>query len=108
MYSIKLSTITPYNSQRNSTFNHILLDLIKTLPKEQKTNWPLHIPSLVFAYNATPSSITGYQPYELMFRHKGPTLCNAWLELVRYNDKALTSNCVWVNEQHELLMSVNR
>ena len=38
----------------------------QTLPREQKTNWPLHIPSLVFIYNATPHSITGYQPYKLI------------------------------------------
>ena len=50
--------------------NRTLLGLLQSLPKEQKSTWPLHVPSLVFAYNATPHSVTGYQPYELMFGAK--------------------------------------
>ena len=70
MYNIKQSTSTPYNLHGNSIceqFNRTLLGLLQSLPKEQKSTWPLHVPSLVFAYNATPHIVTGYQPYELMF-----------------------------------------
>ena len=80
MYNIKHSITTPYNPHGNSIcerLNCTLLDLIKTLPKEQKENWPLHIPSLVFACNVTPHSITGYQPYELMFGCKALAVCDA-------------------------------
>ena len=66
-------------------------DLLKTLDKEQKANWPLHLPSLVFAYSAMPHSVTGYQPYELMFGHKAPNICNAWLRLAQYSDQYLQS-----------------
>ena len=52
-----------------------------------------------------PHSITGYQPYDLMF---APALCDAWLGLAHYSDQASTNQCAWLNEQHELLMSVNR
>ena len=55
-----------------------------------------------------PHSITGNQPYELMFGHKAPTVCYAWLGLASYSVKASTSKCFWLNEQHELLMSANR
>ena len=70
MYNIKQSMTMPYNLHENSIcewFNHTLLGLLQSLPKEQKTCWPLHVPSLVFAYNAMCHSVTGYQPYELMF-----------------------------------------
>ena len=56
MYGIKQSSTTPYNPCGNSIcewFNHTLLNLLKILPKEQKSDWPSHVPSLVFAYNAT-------------------------------------------------------
>ena len=69
MYSIKQSMTTPYNLQGNSIcerFNCALLALLQSSPKEQKSCWPLHVPSLVFTYNAMPHGITGYQPYELM------------------------------------------
>ena len=102
---------TPYNLHGNSIcewFNHTLLELLQTLPKEQKSCWPLHVPSLVFAYNAMPHSVTGYQPYELMFGQKASTICDVWLGLAQYNDQASANKCAWLNEQHELLMSVNR
>ena len=101
MYDIKQSMTTPYSPCGYSIcerFNHTLLGLLQTLPKEQKTNWPLHIPSLVFAYNAMPCSITGYEPYKLMFGHKTPAVCGAWLGLVHYNDQASTNKCMWLNE----------
>ena len=62
----------------------------------------------MFTYNDMPHSITGYQPYKLMFGHKALTLCDAWLGSTHYNDQASTNKCAWLNEQHELLMSVNR
>ena len=70
MYNIKQSMTMPYNPHGNSIcewFNHALLGLSQSLPKEQKSCQPLHVPSLVFAYNTMPHSVTGYQPYELMF-----------------------------------------
>ena len=52
IYGVKQSTTTPYNPHGNSTcerFNHMIHDLPKTLDKEQRANWPLHLSSLVFA-----------------------------------------------------------
>ena len=111
MYNIKQSMTTPYNPHGNSIcerFNCTLLGLLQTLQKEQKTKWPLHIPSLVFAYNARPHSITVYQLYMPMFWHKALIVCDAWLGLAHYNDWASTYKYAWLNEQHDLLMSANR
>ena len=111
MYGVKQSTTTPYNPCGNSTcerFNRTLHDLLKTLDKEQKANWPLHLSSLVFAYNAMPHSVTDYQPYELMFGCKAPAVCDAWLGLAQYNDQYSQSKSTGVNEQHELILAANR
>ena len=62
MYGIKQSITTPYSPCGYSIceqFNGTLLNLLKTLHKEQNSDWPSHVPSLVFAYNAMPNSITG-------------------------------------------------
>ena len=70
MYTIKQSTTmlyNPYSYFQCDKFNCSLLDLLKTVPKEQKTNLPLYVPLLMFAYNAIPHSITGFQSYDLMF-----------------------------------------
>ena len=111
MLNIKQSTTTPYNLCGNSIcerFNHMLLGLLQSLLKEQKSCWPLHVPSLVFAYNGMPHSVTGYQPYEVMFGQKAPAICDVWLGLAQSNDQASTNKCTWLNEQPELLMSANR
>ena len=111
LYSIEQSTTTPYNPCGNAQcewFNCAMMGLLVSLSKEQKDNWPLHLPSLVFAYNAMPHSTTGYQPYELMFGHKAPTICNAWLRLADYDDNYFQSKCEWVNQQHELILAANR
>ena len=111
MYGVEQFTTMPYNPHGNAPterLNHTLIGLLKSLPKEQKSNWPLHLPLLVFAYNATPHDTTGYWPYELMFGCKAPTICIAWLRLGNYNDNFLQSKCAWVNQQHELILAVNR
>ena len=80
---------------------------LKILPKEQKSDCPLHVLSLVLAYNATPHSIRGYQPYELMFSHKAPTICDAWLGVAKYDDRHSQSKSSFVHKQYELIMSAN-
>ena len=111
MYGVEQSTPMPYNPHGNAPnerLNHTLIGLLKSLPKEQKSKWPLHLPLLVFAYNATPHDTTGYQPYELMFGHKAPTMCNSWLGLGNYSDNFLQSKCMWANQPHELILAANR
>ena len=87
MYGICQSTTTPYNPHGNAIcecFNQTLFGLMRTLTEEQKPNWPTYVPSLVYAYNSTPHASTGFQPYELMFRHKAPMPCVDWLGLAQY------------------------
>ena len=44
--------------------------MLGTLEEYQKTDWIAHVPTLVYAYNATIHDSTGYSPYFLMFgRH---------------------------------------
>ena len=65
MYSVEQTTTMPYYPHGHATcerFNCTLMDLLKSLSKEQTGNWPLHLPSLIYVYNATPDSTTGYQP----------------------------------------------
>ena len=112
MYNIKQSMTKPCNPHGASQcdrFNCTLLDLLKTLLKEQKANWPLHVHhfkgSLIMVM---PHNITGFYPYELMFRCEAPTVCDAWLVLASNNVSTSTSTCAWVNEQQKLVMNANR
>ena len=111
LYGVRQSLTCPYNPRGNTQckrFNHTMFGLLCTLSKDQKADWPLHLPSLVFAYNATPHSTTGFQPYQLMFGHKAPAPCDAWLGLGGYNDEKSTNKVQWVDQHVEQLLATNK
>ena len=111
IYSVKQSTTTPYNPCRNSPCKRLtcmLQNILKTLPEDQKSNWPVHLSALVFAYNAMPHSTTVYQPYQLMFDHKAQTPCNNWLGLSQYNCSESVSNVSWIQQQYDLEQATNK
>ena len=111
MYGVKQTTTMPYNPRGNSLceqFNRTLFGLMRTLTKEQKPNWPNYLPSMVFAYNATPHASTGLQPYELMFRCKAPMPCDNWLGLDNYKPDSFKSKTIWLNQQLNAMLHTNK
>ena len=82
MYGIRWSTTTPYNPCGNSQckwFNGTLFGLRWSLDQEQKPNWPVYLPSLVF-----------------MFGHKAPMPCDNWLGLRHYKTGGFRSKTAWL------------
>ena len=111
MYGVERTMTSPYNPRGNSQcerFNRTMFGLLKTLTREQKGDWPAHLPTLTFAYNATPHSTTGYQPYELMFGRKALAPCDIWLRLRQYNDDKSISKVIWVDKQFEKIIQANK
>ena len=111
IYGVKQSTTTPYNPHGNSPcewLNCMLQNLLKTLPKDKKPNWPAHLGALVFAYNAMPHWTTGYQPYQSMFGCKAQTPCDNWFGWSQYNCNKSISKDSWVQQQYELVWAANK
>ena len=60
----------PYHPQTNGSAERVhqtLQRMIGKLDPEKRLKWPEHIGSVLIAYNATRSQVTGYSPYFLMF-----------------------------------------
>ena len=111
MYGVRQSTTTLYNPRGNSQcerFNRTLFGLMQSLDQEQKPNWPIYLPSLVYAYNTTPHSTTGLQPYELMFGRKAPMPCDNWLGLRHYEPGGFKFKTAWLGQQLDALVNAHK
>ena len=64
---------TPYHPQsygQVKRMNQVIINMMKCLPEQYKSNCRNHVNKLGHAYNSTKSSATGYSPYYIFFgRH---------------------------------------
>ena len=98
---------SPYHAQTNGQVegaHQTLMHMIGKLRKDQKADWPKHLPELVHAYNSMTSTITGYTPHYLMFGHQLCLPIDFYLPSVRGTQKHQCVNhyiaklCEWLQE----------
>ena len=70
---VKYSQTTPCHPQGNGQverFNGTLLDMLCTLPENQKTRWKDHVNNVGNAYNCARNYETGFSAFFLLFGHQ--------------------------------------
>ena len=70
---VKHCRTTPYHPMCNGMvkrMNSILLQMLRTSEETCKSQWKDELNKLVYAYNCTKYSVTGYSPYYLLFGRK--------------------------------------
>ena len=70
LLGIEKSRTTPYHPQSNGSAKRVhqrLWQMIGKLDPEKCQKWPVYLGSVLIAYNATQSLVTGYSLYYLMF-----------------------------------------
>ena len=89
---IHKSRTSPYHPQGNGQterFNKTLLSMLGTLDQDNKSRSPEYLSPLVYAYNCTKHSTTGFPPFLLMFGREprlpidvalGP--CEFWVQII--------------------------
>ena len=70
LMGVRKSRTTPYHPQGNGAcerMNQTLLKMLRMLPEREKSRWPDKLNKMIYAYNCSPHSSTGYSPFFLMF-----------------------------------------
>ena len=73
LYGVQKLRTLPYHTQTNSQvewMNQTIICMIGKLEQDKKAHWSEHLLDLLSAYNGTPSAVTGYSPYFLLFGRK--------------------------------------
>ena len=65
----------------------MLMHMIGKLSKDQKVDWPKHLPELVHAYNSMRLAITGYSPHYLMFGCQPDLLIDFYFPMIMGSTK---------------------
>ena len=101
---------SPHHAQTNGQVDwahKTLMYMIGKLNKDQKVDWPRHLPKLVHAYNYMRLFISGYSPHYLMFGHQLNLPFNFYFPMMRGMKKHQSGNyylaklCEWLWEAFE-------
>ena len=83
--------MSPYHPQSNGQVERVhqtLLQMIGKLEEDKCKDWPMHLGSVVHAYNTTRSFVTGFSPHYLMSKAKETAFQEARHHKRIYNKKA--------------------
>ncbi|KAK7094260.1 hypothetical protein V1264_007904 [Littorina saxatilis] len=109
LYGVKKSRTTAYHPQGNAQcerFNRTMHNRLSTLTDQKKKRWPEYLQKLVYVYNVTPHSSTGFSPYALLFGQE-PRLPVDFLLGIGLEEGGLPTT-EWVQVHRERLLQAHQ
>ena len=107
IYGIEKTRTTPYNPSGNGQcerFNRTMHDRLKTLSQDKKRRWHEHLSELIYSYNCTPNSSTGYSPYYLLFGREPRLMIDRTLGLQDTAESGGNDLDEWVEDHYKKLL----
>ena len=87
---------SPYHTQTSGQVewaHKMFMCMIGKLSRDQKADWPKHLPELIHVYNSKRLAITRYSPHYLMFRHQPCLPINLYFPMMRGMEKHQCVDC---------------
>ena len=88
---IRSSNTTPYHPMGDGQverYNRTLINMLKSIPENEKKNWKEHLQKLTFAYNSTIHKSTGFSPFFLMFGRESRLPIDGILPTTEFGSKS--------------------
>ena len=100
----RTSAYHPQGNGQTERFNRTLCGLIKSLDRKRRDQWPDLLPHLVFIYNTTPHSVTGFTPYTLMFGREPSVPLDHLLNRTHktWNENFVTEQAKFIQQAHRI------
>ena len=100
----RTSAYHPQGNGQTERFNRTLCGLIKSLDHKKRDQWPELLPHLVFIYNTTPHSVTGFTPYTLMFGREPSVPLDHLLNRTHqtWDENFVTEQAKFIKQAHKI------
>lgn len=110
LYGCKKIRTTAYHPQCNGLcerMNKTIIDMLKNVPQQQRSNWPDLLQEITYLYNNTTQCSTGYTPYYLMFGRQGKLPADVKLNLPNEDTQHPLPHSDWVIDHQKRMNEAN-
>ena len=84
MCGVKIQYALPYHPESNGAcerLNGTIINMLSSYTQDTQTAWATYLPFIVFAYNTSVHSSTGFSPYRLLYGREAVIGSESWLRL---------------------------
>jgi hypothetical protein len=109
MCGVKIHYTLPYHPESNGAcerLNATIINMLSSYTQDTQSGWATYLPFIVFAYNTSIHSITGFSPYRLLYGREAVIGSESWLRSSTHGANESESYPTYLQKiQHDMAMS---